>query len=139
MGTRLWFDDVRPPPDDTWVWARTNEEAKFLFANSQVVECSLDHDMGMDEVELPADVDEALDILAEHQKRASETGLDLVHWMVETGNVPPKVTIHSWNLAGAQNMAARLNRHGYDCYVEPYGDGPSWQQKGDQHGDAGGV
>lgn len=126
---KLWYDDVRPPPDDSWKWAWTNDMAKNFLATGQVVECSLDHDMGMDEVELPTDVDEALDVLAEHQKRATETGLDLVHWMVETGNVPPKVTIHSWNPEGARNMAARLNRYGHDCYVEPYGSGPSWQQQ----------
>lgn len=118
---KLWHDDVRPPPVG-WTWAQTNAEAKeWLSIEGLVSECSLDHDLGMDEVELPTDVDEALDVLAEHQKRASETGLDLVHWMVETGNVPPKVTIHSWNPEGARNMAARLNRYGYDCYVTPFG------------------
>jgi hypothetical protein len=120
---KLWHDDVRPPPDDSWdLWARTNDAARDFLASGVVTECSLDHDLGMDEIELPDDVDEALDILADHQRRASETGLDLVNWMVTMNIVPAKVTIHSWNPSGAANMAARLNRYGHNCFISPYRD-----------------
>lgn len=108
---RLWLDDVRPPPDDSWFWAWTNDMAKNMLAGGEVTECSLDHDLG-------EETTGALDVEA---VKNAETGLDLVQWMVETGNVPPKVTIHSWNPDGAAAMAARLNRFGHDCYVAPFG------------------
>jgi len=117
---KLWHDDVRPPPDASWTWARSNGEAKDLLYNERVEECSLDHDMGYEGVDIPEnpDWDEIMDIVENATPRAS--GLELVHWMVETGNVPPKVTIHSWNPDGAKNMAARLNRFGHDCVIAPF-------------------
>jgi hypothetical protein len=77
---RIWHDDVRPPPPN-WVWAKTNPEVKRLFRCHEVVEMSLDHDLA-----------------------TKETGVDLVVWLCETGNVPGTVTIHSWNPVGAARM-----------------------------------
>lgn len=95
-GLRLWHDDVRQPPDGSWVWAQTNAQAVALLATGDVVEASLDHDLGM------------------------ENGLVLVKWMCEAGYVPEKVTIHSWNPSGARRMAAVLEDHGHRCVVEPF-------------------
>ena len=46
---KLWFDDIRRPPDDTWLWARTIEEAKLLVQTNEIDEASLDHDLGLHE------------------------------------------------------------------------------------------
>ena len=119
MKVRLWLDDVRPPPEG-WRWARTVDEAKKILSENEVVECSLDHDLGLHEVEDPDDLDEFFEVAREANKSATETGLDLVNWMLETHNVPRRITIHSWNPAGAHNMAARLNHYGYDCAVVPF-------------------
>lgn len=43
---KLWLDDVRTPPDDTWTWAKTFEGAVELFNTEPVVEISFDHDLG---------------------------------------------------------------------------------------------
>lgn len=120
MSVRLWHDDVRPPPDEGWVWARTNEEAKEILEKEEVIECSLDHDLGFHNVEIPDDPDELLDLIYAETPEVGETGLDLVHWMVETEHVPKIVTIHSWNPDGADNMAARLNAFGHNCIVRPF-------------------
>jgi hypothetical protein len=116
---KLWHDDVRPPPDSSWRWARTNDDAKAILETGTITECSLDHDLGLHGVEIPDDPDELMDLIYQVGP-AAETGLDLVHWMVEHKHVPKVVRIHSWNPAGAQNMAARLNRFGHDCIVDPY-------------------
>ena len=43
---KLWLDDVRPPPDETWLWARTVDEAKRSSPQTELSEQSLDHDLG---------------------------------------------------------------------------------------------
>lgn len=121
---KLWVDDVRPPPEG-WKWARTNDAAKEFLLTGEVEECSLDHDMGLHDlgIEETDDWDKIIEItyaLASATEIYAETGLDLVHWMIETERVPAKVTIHSWNPEGAANMAARLANAGYDCYLAPF-------------------
>jgi hypothetical protein len=98
---KLWHDDIRLPPDDSWVWARTNEQAKAILIGTIGFpsECSLDHDLGLHECD-PHEEDADL-----RMGQAADTGYDLVKWMVEADCVPPKVTIHSWNTQGAKNMA----------------------------------
>lgn len=139
---RLWHDDVRPAPDATWTWARTNDAAKAILDARPVTEISLDHDLGYDGP--PPGKCEACggkgtegnddeyhcrdcdgdgfiggDVLY-IAGTAEETGHDLVRWMVEHGKVPPKVTVHSWNPDGARRMAKYLQDHGHPCAVAPY-------------------
>lgn len=101
---KLWYDDIRLPPDGTWHWARTNDEAELFLLAFDVHECSLDHDMGLHEADpyMPdADLQRGFD--------PDNDGLKLVKWMVERNIVPPKVSIHSMNPVGAANMAAYLH------------------------------
>lgn len=115
---KLWHDDVRPAPEG-WVWARTNTEAKSLLLTGRVTEVSLDHDLGFHDVVIPDDPDELAEVLI-LKGQSDQTGYDLVCWMIDNFLVPAKVTIHSWNPLGAQNMAARLNRYGYNCTISPF-------------------
>src|SRR5207237_9811908 len=46
---KLWVDDIRRPPDDSWAWARTNEEAIEALRSGEVNEASLEHVMGVHE------------------------------------------------------------------------------------------
>lgn len=122
---KLWLDDVRQPPDETWEWARTNEAAMAFLRTGTVTECSLDHDLGLNElgIEETDDWDKIIEItyaIANATEISESTGLDLVEWMVDTGRVPDKVTIHSWNPDGAMRMAQRLAYHGYDVTIDPY-------------------
>ncbi len=119
--TKLWHDDVRPAPEG-WLWARTNEDAKTILREQEVVEISLDHDLGLHGVDVPdpaEDVDGFLDAVC-RRGQGSETGLDLVVWMIENNKVPKRVRVHSWNPDGARYMAARLNRAGHTVVVSPY-------------------
>jgi hypothetical protein len=152
---RLWHDDVRPPPDDSWTWARTNDAAKAVLEAHPVCEISLDHDLGYagpppgkcercngtgrlsnsgerkDDPTFPSDPRGVPCAVCDGDGfiggdvlyvagTADETGYDLVKWMCETGNVPPKITIHSWNPAGARRMAALFADHDHGCIVRPY-------------------
>lgn len=114
---RLWHDDIRRPPDDSWEWARTNDDAKRLLETGDVTEISLDHDLGLHGAD-PDVPDADLQCLPEGMR--PEEGWELVRWMVLLDLVPPRVTIHSHNPAGAKRMADILRDNGYACTVRPF-------------------
>lgn len=93
---KLWHDDVRPAPMG-WVWVQNNTDAKAVLSSCDVTEISMDHDLG-------ATPHGEAGIMARGWDE--DNGYRLALWMVETGNVPPKITIHSWNPAGAKRMAS---------------------------------
>lgn len=45
---KLWLDDVRKPPDETWKWVKTAKEAIELIESDGVTVASFDHDLGGD-------------------------------------------------------------------------------------------
>lgn len=46
MKIKLWIDDVRVPPDETWIWAKNAYEAVGLILLHEISEVSFDHDLG---------------------------------------------------------------------------------------------
>lgn len=48
---KLWLDDIRVPPDESWRWAKTFEEAQSALATGEVVAASFDNDLGEAEPE----------------------------------------------------------------------------------------
>lgn len=112
---KLWHDDVREPPDG-WRWVKTNVEAQAVLENENVVECSLDHDLGA----VPTGEMDPTEIMYLQGPSLNGSGLDLVRWMVEHKKVPRMITIHSWNYYGAQEMATTLQDAGYRCTLVPY-------------------
>lgn len=49
MKTKLWIDDVRDAPDDTWMVARTSHFAMRTIALHKPDVISFDHDLGEEE------------------------------------------------------------------------------------------
>nr|WP_255653665.1 cyclic-phosphate processing receiver domain-containing protein [Myxococcus sp. XM-1-1-1] len=86
------MDDERPAPEG-WVAVRWPEEAIALLEGGQVVELSLDHDLGDDE---------------------HGTGYDVLLWLEEAvatrGFVPPRVRVHSANSSARQKMELAIVR-----------------------------
>lgn len=123
---KLWHDDLRPPPDDTWVWARTNAQAiDFLLGISGCSQAyrlvaSLDHDLGLHHVPRGY-IDGNPDALLLGGE-GEETGLDLVKewsWMPDAPR-PDVCVVHSWNPDGARAMIAHLRECGVEARYEPY-------------------
>lgn len=86
---KIFLDDIRNPPDDSWIVARTASEAYFLIRNNARVEitASLDHDLGDN---IP-------------------TGYELLNWIerdIAMDGFRPRITfaIHSANPVGCRNM-----------------------------------
>lgn len=104
---KLWIDDLRDAPDDTWVVARKVEQAIRLIATQRFDTISLDHDIENrpdDETFKPV----AYFIGVEYNWNTAFAD-DLA------------VIIHSINPVGAKEIAAILNDYGvFDVTIAPY-------------------
>ena len=88
---RLWLDDVRDPiyfGYIGWTWVKTYEDAVAVLETGDVIEASLDHDLGNE-----------------------KTGYHVVCWM-EENNVYPRegAHVHSVNPVGATRMRKVLEK-----------------------------
>lgn len=83
---KLWVDDERPAPDDTWTLARSSDEAVLHLIMRNWDEISLDHDLGGD-----------------------DTGFLVLDWMIHEGVWPKTLTIHTSNPPARKRMLAAAN------------------------------
>ena len=97
---RLWLDDdlVDRAAPEGWVHVTTAPEAVEMLVAARVVELSLDHDLGDDEV-AGRGVD-VVDFIAEQQ----ETGGPIL-WPRDG------ITLHTANPAGREAMARTIRRY----------------------------
>lgn len=91
MSKRLWLDDVRRPPTQGWVWARSVKDALEILETGTVVEASLDNDLH------PFERD----------------GIEVIEWMVAHQVWPRLVRVHSANRFASTRMCRLLERNGY--------------------------
>lgn len=97
---KLWLDDLREPPDGSWLRARTRDEAIAILRNEDVELASLDYDICWDPGGDERDYENA------------RTGMAVVLWMKRTGKWPRLgVAVHSSNKAGAMRMILKLGQH----------------------------
>lgn len=87
---KLYLDDERNTPEG-WVRVYWPDEAIALLVTGEVVEISLDHDLGDDE---------------------RGTGYDVVLWIEEAvvlhGFTPPAMFVHSANSSAREKMEAGI-------------------------------
>lgn len=89
---KLWLDDVRQPPDDTWCWVKSARECiAWLDHEGPFSVVSLDHDL-------------------EDEGYAEQVGgLAVVRWLTaHPMKRPPQVLVHSMNPVGAANMRKEI-------------------------------
>lgn len=112
---KLWVDDVRDAPDDSWTEVRKAEQAIVALAKFRATEISLDHDI---------------------ENRPSDETFKAVAYFIgvqyssrlewdenEEDYIPswsPKVTIHSMNPVGAQQIHDILKGYGLVATIKPY-------------------
>jgi hypothetical protein len=93
---RLWIDDVREPPDETWDWVTTSEAAialmrefsefGYLWIKREVI--SFDHDLGGDDTTRP-----------------------VVLWMIENNYRFDEYRVHSQNPIGRDWLTGMIERY----------------------------
>jgi translation initiation factor 2 alpha subunit (eIF-2alpha) len=83
---KLFVDDLRDPPDSSWVVARSYNEAIDKLKTGEVEILSLDHDLGLD-----------------------LTGYDIISWLEkkiyrDEMKSPKEILVHSANPVGVENI-----------------------------------
>ena len=89
---KLYLDDTRPVPDNSWTLTKTAQETIQYLISTNVEEISLDHDLG----------------------DGNGTGYDVLFWIEEqvytTDYIPPKIiNIHTANVVARKKMEQSLN------------------------------
>lgn len=106
---KLWVDDMRDAPDDSWTVVRKVQPAIHLLALYVATEISLDHD-----IENRPD-DETFQPIA-YYIGEKYGGRNLLRSDVQ----PPVITIHSVNPVGAKEIHDILRGYGVDSTIAPY-------------------
>lgn len=89
--TKLFLDDVRNPPDDTWIVVRSFDEFVAFFSNNPTPELiSFDHDLG------------------EITSVGISSGMDCAKWLVENQISGFDFIVHSENPPGKKNIEGLL-------------------------------
>jgi hypothetical protein len=88
---KLWVDDLRSPPDSTWHWVLTVEDALTCIRRSTISEIAFDHDLGTG--------GEAYNIAVYIEEGAYFKMLPRMKW-----------SIHSANPVGAQKIRIAMER-----------------------------
>ena len=93
---KIWVDDIRTPPDDSWYWYKTSRSVIDLFqqiydnwgSGTDVEILSLDHDLGGD-----------------------DTTRKIVLFMCSTDFWPVEVRVHSANPVGREWLEGMIERY----------------------------
>lgn len=105
---KLWLDDLRTPPDDSWTWVKTPAEAYAALSTGTVEIASLDHDLGIDPV-----LWEDYTTGKVSEDDAEMTGYQVALWMAEHDVWPTEaIYCHSANPVGVKNITGVVDRYG---------------------------
>jgi hypothetical protein len=93
---KLWIDDYRIPPDETWHWVRNFKDAIFELYFNKVEEVSFDFDLGEE-----------------------KNGADILEFAIRQNKLPPIVHFHTQNPVGRKTMETILShyRNGTDHWL----------------------
>lgn len=83
---KLFVDDLRSPPDDSWVVARSTKEALEICGKTWPTELSLDHDLGGD--------DRVMDFLKSFYEMSGNKNIP--SWKVHSANPVGRLNIESF-------------------------------------------
>lgn len=108
---KLWVDDTRKPPDNSWQWAKSAREAEAILSSNKIKEISLDYDLYLIEGD------------DKSKNYEAATGADVAAWAKRHDLLPSTVYIHSANPAGISEIKLALGSHPYICTpLEPNSD-----------------
>lgn len=111
--SKLWLDDMRPRPDETWDVVRNYSEfVDYIQKNGVPDFISFDHDLGLEHYEA-LEKDPRLHLLNEGFKE--KTGLDCAKYLVRNRLKVHGFSVHSQNPIGKTNIQSLLNCWVYFC------------------------
>jgi hypothetical protein len=91
---KIWIDDLRSVPNDTWILAKNSKYSLSLLEWSKMMgvrleAVSFDHDLGGDDTTRP-----------------------VILWMCENEWWPKRCYVHSMNPIGRNYLIGMINRYG---------------------------
>lgn len=97
---KIWLDDIRTPPDESWTWCKSAQEFEKTFVHHfhEIFEISFDHDLASFN-SLTGDEITGYHCLCMVEKFARHN----IDWTI------PKMHVHSANPVGAQRMLKVIN------------------------------
>jgi hypothetical protein len=113
--SKLFLDDVRPAPEGWELVKSYGEFVDWVTANGVPDVVSFDHDLAPEHYDPNWDDP---DRKINYPAMKEPTGYDCAKYLVKVG-FPKLVRVHSWNVAGAANIA-NLFRGKCDVFVKPY-------------------
>lgn len=89
---KLWLDDVRHPPDETWVWVKTSSEAikellAGIYSGGDYREISFDHDLGGN--------DDGYRVAAFIEEYAQNDYMSRLKWYIHSANPVGRMRIQA--------------------------------------------
>ena len=94
---KLWVDDIRDAPYDSWHIARTPWDALVMLSTNQYSMVSLDHDLN--------------GLIGNKEL----TGKDILLWLIQRHNdgypIPDIIRVHTANPVGRKDMIDLLKRY----------------------------
>lgn len=115
MSYKLYIDDIRNPPDGSWVVARSVDAAiTYIRTYGFPRFISFDHDLGL---KLRVRDDNAIILLAEEEDTEAPSGFDFAKWLVNEDLENRWMArgfdyhVHSANPVGAANIRGLLDHY----------------------------
>lgn len=100
---KLYLDDIRKAPDETWTVVRNFEDFQRHFDEHGMPDVvSFDHDLGHGQAYTKPRGKRVWIPRAEFEEIA--TGYDACKWMLENYGMPKDVRVHSMNPVGAERI-----------------------------------
>lgn len=96
---KIWVDDIRTPPDDTWEWFKTSQEVINEFENAKWYNAVHGNKIGYDIMSL------------DHDLGGDDTSRRIVLWMCENEFWPDEVRVHSANPVGVEWLEGMIERY----------------------------
>lgn len=95
---KIWIDDIRPAPNEDYIWRKSVNDAKFL------IEAAYEYDVCIEVIDIDHDAGDYAIYGGDYIK--------LLDWLEEKGyNIP--IHIHSMNPVGVQSMRTIIQRNGW--------------------------
>lgn len=99
---KIWVDDIRTPPDDSWVWAKTSARAIELLDAWKIVQADLD---------AHGTFDRQLKVISlDHDLGGEDIFRPIVLWMCENDFWPVEVRVHSANPVDVEWLEGMIER-----------------------------
>lgn len=112
---KIWVDDIRPAPNNDYIWIKSvNEFKKIVWFVEKIQESYYNFDQNkMNEIK-----DKKIITLIDLDHDAGEFALEggdyinILNWLEETGRNYP-IHIHSMNPVGVENMKRIIKKNGW--------------------------